>query len=450
MTRILIASILLCTGQALAQCDSGNFFHSYQIEEQLDAYSVYDTPGATSGPSNWFINVNGRLRETSNIYHGIYPDWGGSSLLLETDCWQDFELSVVVNPNDNDQWGILFGADSTFDVASGYRVIFSNDLHQGAFLQAAEDTAWTTVDSVTTHSYSQGIDQELLLRVEGQNVLISLDESVLFDAELAGYAPGHIGYWVRAMNSISFDNLFVTPSLDSNADAFADSVVSANINQGNVGNIQDDPLAALGAPDGWYLSMGGYCSANPDSSTLILDMGPDQESITDGPGVDFEVLEIGSVSGGVDEPFEVYVAQSPGGPWAYLGTGSGDSFFDLAGSGFCEARYVRLVDLSTATCNTASQVPGSDIEALIAFYPGLIEIPDPVLEITIVDDMVQLDWNELDCVTGYRVERAAATEAVGYAWATMSEQVDTGYSEVLPADRSGYIYRVIALTEALP
>ncbi|MCA9782513.1 MAG: hypothetical protein KDC10_12955 [Calditrichaeota bacterium] len=445
LPRFLLLLALGLPVAAGAQCDSGLLFHSYQIPGQLGQYAIHDAPGSISAPSNWTITSGGRLSQSSNIYTGSYPDWAGSMAWLDAECWQAFRLRVTVSPSDNDQWGLFFAADNPGEAIDGYRIAFSNELEAGFHLQRGIAGSWTTIANVPGNSFLEDTDQLLEIEFDSPTIRVTFAGTLLADVEDAMYTQGQIGYWVRGMQGITFDNLYITDDLLLDGDAFADAVVFNGVQPGNVGNANMDPGQTLGAPDGEFTSLGGACAANPDSSIVVLDMGPDAESITDGPGMDFEVLEIGQFNGGVAEPFEVYLSNQATGPWTYIGLGDGDSFFDLAGTGICSARYVRLVDQSTETCNSASQVPGSDIDAVIAFYPGQIDLPTPVLEISIAGGMVHLQWNTLLCASHYRVESAAIPSSGPIAWSLL-EITGAGESlQALPADPSDRLYRVIAV-----
>jgi hypothetical protein len=107
------------------------------------------------------------------------------------------------------------------------------------------------------------------------------------------------------------------------------------------------------------LSLGG------GNGYVIVDMGENEE-ILDGSGADLKVYEVGAGCNGINEGYYVYVSNNSSGPWILLGTGSGNSTFDLAGN-LSRARYVKIVDQNPNVDNGGS-TPGADIDAIEALH----------------------------------------------------------------------------------
>ena len=92
--------------------------------------------------------------------------------------------------------------------------------------------------------------------------------------------------------------------------------------------------AILGARDGVSVQL-PYTSAAGTVTSLLCDMGSGNE-IVDGPGTDFRVV-------GTAGTYSVAVSTTPfADTFMPLGTGSGETEFDLALSGLSTARYIRL------------------------------------------------------------------------------------------------------------
>lgn len=123
---------------------------------------------------------------------------------------------------------------------------------------------------------------------------------------------------------------------------------------------------------------------------ITLDMG-ENEAIIDGPGTDFRIQEIPRT-----EPFDVYVSNdlinwlkiaddietglNPPTSWIEV---------DISPSGLSSARYLKIVDESTLY-SWALKVPGSDIDAVEAFY---WQSGDPYADAVIFEQTQILDMS---------------------------------------------------------
>ncbi len=237
--------------------------------------------------------------------------------------------------------------------------------------------------------------------------------------------------------------LFILPAV---ADPYAQAVVAAEILDGNVGNNQSDPAAALGAPDGGYLSLGG------PGAWILLDMGADSP-VLDGAGPDLEVREIGSAFGGVDESYRVLVSNSTDtNSFVLVGTGRALSLLDIAPSGLASARYVWIQDLATETLNTPT--PGSDIDSLRAlhFSGGDSEVPAPTgVRLRMTGQGVWISWNPSTAtnLTGYAIRRSLDGVSFGSSPDAVLSADETAWHDVNMPALAGVYYAVSALAGAL-
>lgn len=306
----------------------------------------------------------------------------------------------------------------------GYRLFFSADDSPGAWLHRCQGGVWTELAHNPNPGITLGEWQEVELRAQGQVMELNVNGQYVFEALDDQFSEGNLGLLCWAMNPIEWDNLLVSPPLLAGSDPYADAVLQAEIQPGNNSNSASDPAMMVGAPENLYTSLGGQCSENPGPAFAVFDMGPDAEAILDGPGADLEVVEIGSSSGGVDESYRVEVGDGPAGPWTILGIGVGSSTFDLATIGHCSARYIRLVDLSTATCSSVT--PGSDIDALVALHPGPEGVVQPpVATLAVVEGVLRLSWSPVGCTQSYVVEQLVSATPHPGVWEVLFTTTET-------------------------
>jgi PKD repeat protein len=187
------------------------------------------------------------------------------------------------------------------------------------------------------------------------------------DPEVGDYhkyvLPGTYNITVKAngYETQTISNVTVTNGSAATADfvlvpsegQFAYKVVTCRIPGNNFSDEGFTP-AAIGSPDNINYSMGksGYC---------IVDM---QQSISDGPGNDITVYE----GDATPEGYTCYIGSSIDGPWVSIGTGSGTTEFDFAGSGLTESQYIKLLDDGDGTANAANA--GFDLDAIEAMAPA--------------------------------------------------------------------------------
>lgn len=161
------------------------------------------------------------------------------------------------------------------------------------------------------------------------------------------------------------------------ANGWAKAIVDAEVTQELYSEATDvswpneskDPALALGPPEGAVQAVAiGVLGAY-----IVVDLGADTAA-TDGEGDDLVVLEQGTQSGGVPEPYRVSVASAPNGPFTTIADGSGERAFDLGLAGINGARYVKVESLAAAVDvlgGVGSPVaPGPEIDAIGAVHPG--------------------------------------------------------------------------------
>lgn len=151
----------------------------------------------------------------------------------------------------------------------------------------------------------------------------------------------------------------VDVSLDPDVHAYAYRVIACIDTQTNDNNhtYTGDSLGPV--DEDWYsLGVDAY---------IIYDMSQ-THPIIDWPGNDFTVVE--GDDGVNNEGYTVYASNSWQGPWVSLGTGGGTTEFDLDGSGFETARYLKIQDDGDGSAG--AQNPGFDLDAIVVNHtiPG--------------------------------------------------------------------------------
>lgn len=137
----------------------------------------------------------------------------------------------------------------------------------------------------------------------------------------------------------------LTPSNGHYVYRFTTSQIPEN-NEADEGNTP----AVIGAPDDVRYSIG-------KDGWVVLDM---QYPVLDGPGMDLMVYE----NDATPEGFELFASMTMDGPWTSLGSGNGNTEFDLAGASMAEARFLKILDDGdgSALINDA----GFDLDAIEA------------------------------------------------------------------------------------
>ncbi len=121
------------------------------------------------------------------------------------------------------------------------------------------------------------------------------------------------------------DDALTIPPVPANG--WANAVVSSDVtqmidvpDQGMLPNIGNDPNGALGEPGDHSVAIG------ISGASIVVDLG-ENEGARDEAGADLVVLEQGGGSAGVPEPYRVYIASAPAGPFTALGDGRGARAF---------------------------------------------------------------------------------------------------------------------------
>lgn len=202
-----------------------------------------------------------------------------------------------------------------------------------------------------------------------------------------GYAPQTVTGLFVPDEGVTVQNFSLVPNYTHNALQVAWTSIDYYY-ESNTSSWPDFmwPHNALGPADNIPASLG-------ENNVYTYDMG-ENFVIEDMPGNDLIIYEAASAGDG-DESCDVY--GSTGGflgPWVFIGTATGTTEFDLAGTGLDNVQYIKLEDDDNGT--TSGNYHGYDLDAIAAISApegcGIISLDemnytcdDVTVTITLVD-----------------------------------------------------------------
>lgn len=399
---LLLANVLGQTSgtvlsQGVAQNPAGILFADSFSDGTFSDWTVVDAPGALSGPSSWSVlreKGSRVLRQNANIYTSTNQE--GTYASAGSLAWQDYHVNVDLNPDDNDSVFVLFRLT---DANNFYRFSMNREQNYRR-LEKKVGGVYTTLAEDLSSSYGDGwVNVQIGLR--GASIAVSVGYEPVFAVSDNSLDRGRIALGTSASTDCFFDNVIVS---GLGIDPYADQVVSAQIIGGE--NAYPNPIEALGPPRHALDYRFDFVSIGGPGYAMTLDMG-EGEAIVDGPGNDLRVYELGMLASGIDEEYNVYVSNAPGGPWRYVGQGLAVTEFDLAVAGVPSARYVRIDDVSRRTDGT--ETPGSDIDSVQALRMQtdmLLDAPGGV-QVTISGGTMRVSWSAVAGAAGYNIYRGS-------------------------------------------
>jgi hypothetical protein len=149
-------------------------------------------------------------------------------------------------------------------------------------------------------------------------------------------------------------------------------------------------------------------------------------------GADFTVYE-GDTS---PEGYNCYAGSTIDGPWIFLGTGSGTTQFDLAGSGLSQAQYIRILDDGDGSAVVPNA--GFDLDAIQATDVVPVELVSFTAENS--DDEVVLKWQTATETnnSGFEIQRSRKSKVKSQTdWISITFMDGIGTT----TERTDYIYK---------
>ena len=200
------------------------------FEKGLDNWVVVDEPAdllSDIGPSNWVIQPGPFNKNALNQTTNIWGDPGdivalGSFIIYDKAEFTDFDLTVDMQANDNDGWGIIFGWKSRTDHYRFFTMADGGNPGGAAGNQGDPGKApWSLLEKRTSDeipyyktlkveresAYQQGLAVTFRLVVSGGNLQVYADKKLKVEAKDPTYTGGKIGFTVYAESGVFVDNL---------------------------------------------------------------------------------------------------------------------------------------------------------------------------------------------------------------------------------------------------
>ncbi len=211
--RIRRRAVLLITATSLFNFACGNRvllderFH----DPRLINWTVADDADTLEGPSDWRVEQDGWLHQTSNIW-GRRGDfigrWYGTYLIAGSSDWRDYTLSVRVKPADDDGFGVVFRYQ---DAEHFYRLIFLQDGMSGGPITRLDKREGADYTELWSEPKGYRLSSEMLIQVDvdGDVIGATVDSKRLCEVKDGSYSRGKIGLFCYAQKGQAFDDVRV-------------------------------------------------------------------------------------------------------------------------------------------------------------------------------------------------------------------------------------------------
>jgi hypothetical protein len=182
------------------------------FDSKLPGWTAIDDPDTVQGPSDWKVEKDGWLHQTSNIW-GRRGDfigrWYGSYFVAGDASWKNYHFSVSAKPGDDDGFGVVFRFR---DPDHFYRLLLLDDRMSGgplARLDKRNGPDYTEIWS-TRREYKVGEAIRIDIDLNGDTIRAGIDGAQLVEARDDSYLAGKVGLFCYAQQGQAFDNVKVT------------------------------------------------------------------------------------------------------------------------------------------------------------------------------------------------------------------------------------------------
>jgi len=208
--RIFLVALALVLPFTLSACRRVVLDERF-YDSRLDNWTVVDDPDTLEGPSVWQVSGDRWLHQSSNIW-GRRGDfigrWYGTCLVAGDTAWKDYSLTVRARPADNDGFGVVFRFR---DPDHFYRLLLIDDGMSGGPLTRLDKRNGPDYTEIWSarRGYRGGIETDIAVSVEGDNIQVNLDGSHLVDVRDEQYRAGKIGLFCFAQAGQAFTDVRV-------------------------------------------------------------------------------------------------------------------------------------------------------------------------------------------------------------------------------------------------
>ena len=240
--------------------------------DSLDYGAAGLAPISLAGPDATSYLVKGSIFGNPNGEGeaALYQQSNGADEILVwlgegSESWSDYVFDMVVEPADNDTIGAVFYYQ---DDENHYRLTLDQE-NDTRTLSKFEDGV-ETVLATETGSYRHFAAQDLRIAVLGSEIVVTLDDELLFDGPVSDASPlagGTVGVLSQLMDRVIFDNISVNPvdlaaraltsepsgrwvaDLDGNGTAAVNLTAAASLSAAGVASYEwlvDDEVKATG------------------------------------------------------------------------------------------------------------------------------------------------------------------------------------------------------------
>jgi len=211
--RIRRRAVLLITVTSLFNFACGNRvllderFH----DPRLINWTVVDDADTLEGPSDWRVEQDGWLHQTSNIW-GRRGDfigrWYGTYLIAGSADWTDYTFSARGKPSDDDGFGVVFRYQ---DAEHFYRLLFLQDGMSGGPITRLDKRDGADYTELWSEPKGYRPSSEMLIEidVDGDVISATTDGKRLCEVKDGSYSRGKLGLFCYAQKGQAFDDVRV-------------------------------------------------------------------------------------------------------------------------------------------------------------------------------------------------------------------------------------------------
>ncbi|HEY6334138.1 MAG TPA: family 16 glycoside hydrolase [Blastocatellia bacterium] len=207
----IAATLLLALTLLYSACERVALDERF-FDSSLPGWTAIDDPDTVQGPSDWKVQKDGWLHQTSNIW-GRRGDfigrWYGTYFVAGNTSWKNYHFSVDAKPGDNDGFGVVFRFR---DPGHFYRLLLLDDRMSGGPLARLDKRNGPDYTQIWSSRYEYKVGQAIRIDVDlnGDTIRASIDGAQLVEAKDNSYPTGKIGLFCYAQQGQAFDDVKVT------------------------------------------------------------------------------------------------------------------------------------------------------------------------------------------------------------------------------------------------